>query len=55
MCDAETDTIEVELPGEVLDEIDTFAARNGYATPGAVVSEALRRAGANRHVQDRTP
>lgn len=55
MCDAETDTIEVELPGEVLDEIDIFAARNGYVTPGAVVSKALRQADANRHVQDHTP
>lgn len=35
--------IEVRLPKELLEEIDAFAARRGYASPDAVVREALER------------
>jgi metal-responsive CopG/Arc/MetJ family transcriptional regulator len=39
----ETVTIEAELPGELLREIDAFAARHGYESPDTVVAAALAR------------
>jgi metal-responsive CopG/Arc/MetJ family transcriptional regulator len=35
--------LEVELPPELLTEIDRYAVRNGYQDPGTVVSTALER------------
>ena len=35
--------IEVELPQELLTEIDEFATRNGYVTQSRVVRRALER------------
>ena len=44
-CDGDDETvaIEVELPRELLSDIDQYATRNGYDTPSAVVTEALHR------------
>lgn len=44
MDDAGSDTVlvEVELPGEMLAQIDGYAMRQGYPTRSAVVSDALR-------------
>jgi metal-responsive CopG/Arc/MetJ family transcriptional regulator len=39
---SETVLVEVELPGELVDEIDGYAMRNGYPTRSAVVADALR-------------
>jgi metal-responsive CopG/Arc/MetJ family transcriptional regulator len=33
--------VEVELPDDLLAEMDVYAARHGYASLDAVVSEAL--------------
>ncbi len=48
MCNAdraaETEIeVTVRLPRDLLEEIDAFAARRGYAGPDAVVAEALDR------------
>jgi metal-responsive CopG/Arc/MetJ family transcriptional regulator len=37
--------VEVALPGELLYDIDQFAARHGYENPSAVVREAIATAG----------
>jgi Arc/MetJ-type ribon-helix-helix transcriptional regulator len=39
--DEDADSVEVELPGELLRDIDEYAARHGYESPGAVVRAAL--------------
>ena len=39
--DEDADAVEVELPGELLRDIDEYAARHGYENPGAVVRAAL--------------
>ena len=41
--DDERVAIEVELPRELLSEIDRHATRNGYENPSALVTEALCR------------
>jgi len=33
--------VEVDLPSSLLEDIDAYAARRGYASPDAVVREAL--------------
>jgi len=43
---SETDplvAVEVDLPPSLLDELDAYAARRGYASPDAVVCEAIDR------------
>jgi len=35
--------VEVELPDPLLEELDAYAARRGYASPDAAVREALDR------------
>lgn len=41
--DDELVAVDVELPREMLLDIDRMAVFHGYETPGAVVEEALRR------------
>jgi metal-responsive CopG/Arc/MetJ family transcriptional regulator len=43
MTDEKPVPLEVELPRELLTEIDEYAARHGYATQSAVVRRALER------------
>jgi metal-responsive CopG/Arc/MetJ family transcriptional regulator len=43
MTAKESATIEVELPRELLTEMDEFATRHGYVTHGGVVCRALER------------
>lgn len=38
---ADCEEIEVELPPELLDEIDAYAIRHGYRSPSDVVQAAL--------------
>jgi len=39
---SETVLVEVDLPGELLAEMDGYAMRQGYPTRSAVVSDALQ-------------
>jgi len=39
---SETVLVEVEIPGELVAEIDGYAMRNGYPTRSSVVAAALR-------------
>ncbi|ERG89986.1 MAG: hypothetical protein J07HX5_02159 [halophilic archaeon J07HX5] len=55
MCDTGPNIVGIQLPDKMLDQIDAFAVRNGYATLSAVVSDIFQRADTNRHVQYRTP
>lgn len=41
--DDELVAVEVDLPREVLEDIDRLAVFEGYETPSAVVQEALER------------
>lgn len=43
--DGELVALEVELPSELLSDIDEYAVRNGYENPGAVVQKALQQNG----------
>jgi len=43
MTDEHPVALEVELPQELLTELDEFATRNGYVTQSGVVCRALER------------
>jgi metal-responsive CopG/Arc/MetJ family transcriptional regulator len=43
MTGESTVAVEVELPRELLTEMDEFATRHGYVTHGGVVCRALER------------